>query len=328
MAQGIENKIVVITGASSGLGAETARHLTKGGAKVVLGARRVERLEALATELGLDEKAILKTDVTDRDQVKALVDRAVELHGRIDVILNNAGLMPSSMLDKLKIDEWDRMIDVNIKGVLYGIAAALPHMQAQKSGQIINVSSVAGHKVGPGGSVYAGTKWAVRAISEGLRQEVKPFNIRTTIVSPGAVATELIDTITDEDVAAGMMRTYEAAIPASSFARVVAFAISQPDEVDINEVLFRPTSQAYCPAPQAPRQIWSAGSARPPARRAGRKACTSRPKEKRRASPARAARRPPSRRRPSATTSRARSIPSPRRSARSTSCSTKPGLCR
>ncbi len=209
MSENIHGKVVVITGASSGLGAETARHLAREGAKVVLGARRLDRLEALASELGLDAKAILQTDVTDRRQVKALVDRAVELHGRIDVLLNNAGLMPSSMLDKLKIDDWDRMIDVNIKGVLYGIGAALPHMQAQKGGQIINVSSVAGHKVGPGGAVYAGTKWAVRAISEGLRQEVKPWNIRTTIVSPGAVATELTDTITDPDIAAGMAKTYE-----------------------------------------------------------------------------------------------------------------------
>lgn len=245
MSQNIENKVVVITGASSGLGAETARHLAGQGAKVVLGARRLDRLESLATELGLDARAVLSTDVTDYLQVQALVDRAIELHGRIDVLINNAGLMPSSMLDKLKIDEWDRMIDVNIKGVLYGIAAALPKMKEQKSGQIINVSSVAGHKVGPGGAVYAGTKWAVRAISEGLRQEVKPWNIRTTIVSPGAVDTELTGTITDEDIAKGMAKTYENAIPASSFARVVAFAISQPDEVDVNEILFRPTVQLY-----------------------------------------------------------------------------------
>ena len=245
MSQNVENKIVVIAGASSGLGAETARHLTGQGGRVVLGARRLDRLESLATELGLDARAVLSTDVTDRAQVQALVDRAVELHGRIDVLINNAGLMPSSMLDKLKIDEWDRMIDVNIKGVLYGIAAALPKMKEQKSGQIINVSSVAGHKVGPGGAVYAGTKWAVRAISEGLRQEVKPWNIRTTIVSPGAVDTELTGTITDEDIAKGMAKTYENAIPASSFARVVAFAISQPDEVDVNEILFRPTVQLY-----------------------------------------------------------------------------------
>ena len=245
MSQNIENKVVVITGASSGLGAETARHLATQGAKVILGARRMDRLEKLASELGLDARAILSTDVTDRAQVQALVDRAIELHGRIDVLINNAGLMPSSMLDKLKVDEWDRMIDVNIKGVLYGIAAALPKMKDQKSGQIINVSCVAGHKVGPGGAVYAGTKWAVRAISEGLRQEVKPWNIRTTIVSPGAVDTELTGTITDEDIAKGMAKTYESAIPASSFARVVAFAISQPDEVDVNEILFRPTVQVY-----------------------------------------------------------------------------------
>ncbi|KEA52079.1 oxidoreductase [Mangrovibacter sp. MFB070] len=245
MSQGIENKIIVITGASSGLGAETARHLSKLGATVVLGARRLDRLELLASELGLDPRAILRTDVTDRDQVQALVNRAIELYGRIDVIINNAGLMPSSMLDKLHVDEWDRMIDVNIKGVLYGIAAALPCMKKQKSGQIINVSSVAGHKVGPGGAVYAGTKWAVRAISEGLRQEVKPWNIRTTIVSPGAVDTELTTTITDKDIAQGMAKTYENAIPANTFARVVAFAISQPDEVDVNEILFRPTVQVY-----------------------------------------------------------------------------------
>lgn len=245
MSLNIQNKVVVITGASSGLGAETARHLAKAGARVVLGARRLDRLESLANALSLDARAIVQTDVTKRDQVKSLVDRAVTLHGRIDVLINNAGLMPSSMLDKLKVDEWDRMIDVNIKGVLYGIAAVLPHMQKQKSGQIINVSSVAGHKVGPGGAVYAGTKWAVRAISEGLRQEVKPWGIRTTIVSPGAVATELVDTITDPDIAAGMAKTYENAIPASSFARVVEFAISQPEDVDINEVLFRPTSQVY-----------------------------------------------------------------------------------
>ncbi|WP_310631260.1 SDR family oxidoreductase [Paraburkholderia sp.] len=243
MSSGIANKVVVITGASSGLGAETARYLAKAGANVVLGARRIERLEALAGEIGLSPQAIQQTDVTDRNQVQALVDRAIDLHGRVDVILNNAGLMPSSMLDKLKVDEWDRMIDVNIKGVLYGIAAVLPQMQKQMSGQIINVSSVAGHKVGPGGSVYAGTKWAVRAISEGLRQEVKPWNIRTTIISPGAVATELTSTITDSDVAAGMAKTYEKAISASAFARAVEFAISQPEDVDINEILFRPTSQ-------------------------------------------------------------------------------------
>ena len=245
MTKGIENKVVVITGASSGLGEAAARLLAEGGAKLVLGARRIERLQTLAGELGLGAQAVLKTDVTDRAQVQRLVDHAVETHGRIDVLINNAGLMPSSMLENLHVDEWDRMIDVNLKGVLYGIAAALPHMKGQKSGHIINVASVAGHKVGPGGVVYAATKHGVRVISEGLRQEVKPYNIRSTIISPGAVDTELPDTITDGAVAAGIREVYKLAIPASSFARAVAFAMSQPEEVDINEILFRPTAQLY-----------------------------------------------------------------------------------
>ena len=245
MTQGISDKVVVITGASSGLGEAAARQLAKDGAKLVLGARRIDRLQTLAKALSLGGEAVVQTDVTERDQVKRLVDRAAQLYGRIDVIINNAGLMPSSRLERLQVDEWDRMIDVNIKGVLYGIAAALPYMIAQKSGHIINVSSVAGHKVGPGGAVYAATKHAVRALSEGLRQEVKPYNIRTTIISPGAVATELTHTVTDPVVAERMQKTYEDAIPADSFARAVAFAMSQPEDVDINEILFRPTAQAY-----------------------------------------------------------------------------------
>ncbi|MGF6976055.1 NADP-dependent 3-hydroxy acid dehydrogenase YdfG [Paraburkholderia sp. JPY465] len=245
MTENIKDKVVVITGASSGLGESTARLLAQNGAKLILAARRLDRLQALAHELGLGDDATVKVDVTDRKQVEVLIAHAVKVHGRVDVLLNNAGLMPSSMLESLHIDEWDRMIDVNIKGVLYGIAAALPLMKRQMSGHIINVSSVAGHKVGPGGAVYAATKHAVRVISEGLRQEVKPYNIRTTIISPGAVATNLIDTITDPAIAANMKKTYEKAIPADSFARVVAFAMSQPEDVDINEVLFRPTSQAY-----------------------------------------------------------------------------------
>lgn len=244
MTDNIRNKVVVITGASSGLGAETARQLVEAGAKVMLGARRMDRLQALAEELGLSQDAIVKTDVTDAAQVEALVDKAVQLHGRIDVILNNAGLMPHSPLERRKIEDWDRMIDVNIKGVMYGIAAALPHMIEQKSGQIINVSSVAGHKVRPGSAVYAATKSAVRMITEGLRQEVKPYNIRSTILSPGAVATELTSSVTEDDVAKNVKAFYdEHAIPASSFASCVLFAMNQPAEVDINEILFRPTSQ-------------------------------------------------------------------------------------
>src|SRR3954454_3920174 len=197
MSSNIEGKDVVITGASSGLGEATARHLVGEGAKLVLGARRLDRLQALNRELNLGTDAAVATDVTDRAQVKRLVDAAVAIHERIDVIINNAGLMPHSPLERGKVDDWDRMIDVNIKGVLYGIGAALPHMKQQMGGHIINVASVAGHKGRAGGAVYSATKHAVRVISEGLRQEVKPYNIRTTIISPGMVATELPDSITE-----------------------------------------------------------------------------------------------------------------------------------
>lgn len=245
MENNIQGKVVVITGASSGLGEATARHLSGLGATVVLGARRVERIEALAKELASSGgKALaVQTDVTRCEEVQKLVDAAVAAYGRIDVMINNAGLMPHSPLERLKVADWDRMIDVNIKGVLYGIAAALPYMQQQKSGHVINVSSVAGHKVRPGSAVYAATKHAVRALSEGLRQEVKPYNIRTTVISPGAVATELPNSITEVDIAASVKKIYEVAIPAASFARAVAYAISQPDDIDINEILFRPTRQ-------------------------------------------------------------------------------------
>jgi NADP-dependent 3-hydroxy acid dehydrogenase YdfG len=246
MSTNIQGKVVVITGASSGLGQATARLLSAQGAAVVMGARRIDRLQTLAEELaGGGGKALaVATDVTQRDQVNRLVDAAVQAYGRIDVMINNAGLMPHSPLERLKVDDWDRTIDVNIKGVLYGIAAALPYMKEQKSGHIINVSSVAGHKVGPGSAVYAATKHAVRALSEGLRQEVKPYSIRTTVISPGAVATELPNSITEPDVAENIHKFYETyAIPADSFARAVAFAMSQPEDVDVNEILFRPTRQ-------------------------------------------------------------------------------------
>jgi NADP-dependent 3-hydroxy acid dehydrogenase YdfG len=246
MSHNIEGKVVVITGASSGLGEATARLLSAQGASVVLGARRIDRLRVLADELsGRGGKALaVPTDVIQCDEVKRLVDAAVQTYGRIDVMINNAGLMPQALLERLKIDEWNRMIDVNIKGVLYGIAAALPHMKQQKVGHFINVSSVAGHRVGPGFAVYAATKYAVRALSEGLRQEVKPYNIRTTVISPGAVATELPNTVTDPQAAERIRKFYaEVAIPAESFARAVAFAMSQPEEVDVNEILFRPTRQ-------------------------------------------------------------------------------------
>jgi NADP-dependent 3-hydroxy acid dehydrogenase YdfG len=246
MTEGIKDKIVVVTGASSGLGEATARLLSAQGATVVLGARRADRLEALAKDIeARGGKALaLQTDVTRREQVKALVDSAVQTYGRIDVMINNAGLMPQAPLEQLKVDEWDRTIDVNLRGVTYGIAAALPHMQRQKSGHFVNVSSVAGHRVGPGFAVYAATKFAVRALSEGLRQEVKLYNIRTTVISPGAVATELPNTVSDPAAAERLRGFYaQVAVPADSFARAVAFALSQPPEVDINEILYRPTRQ-------------------------------------------------------------------------------------
>jgi NADP-dependent 3-hydroxy acid dehydrogenase YdfG len=246
MKNNIEGKVIVITGASSGLGEASAKHLSEQGAIVILGARRIERIKSLAKEItDKGGKALaIKTDVTDIEQVKKLVKGAIEKYGRIDVMINNAGLMPQSLLESLKIDEWDRMIDVNIKGVLYGIAAALPYMKKQKMGHIINVASVAGHTISKGSVVYNATKHAVRVISEGLRKEVKPYNIRTTIISPGAVDTELPNTITDEATAKGTKAFYaKYAIPADSFARAVAYAISEPEDVDINEILYRPTSQ-------------------------------------------------------------------------------------
>jgi NADP-dependent 3-hydroxy acid dehydrogenase YdfG len=246
MSNKIKGKVVVITGASSGLGEASARLLSAQGATVVLGARRSDRLQSLADELsGSGGKALaVATDVTHRNQVKKLVDTAAQKFGRVDVMINNAGIMPRAPLERLTIDDWDRTIDVNIKGVLYGIAAALPHMKKQKSGHMIFVSSVAGHKIGPDFAVYAATKHAVRALAEGFRQEVKPYNIRTTIISPGAVATELPDSVTEPDIAE-KIRTYydEIAIPAESFAQAVVFAMSQPEEVDVNEILFRPVKQ-------------------------------------------------------------------------------------
>jgi NADP-dependent 3-hydroxy acid dehydrogenase YdfG len=242
----IKGKVIVVTGASSGLGAAAARHLSAEGASIALGARRTGLIQSLAEELKQSGGRALAvtTDVTQRDQVRRLADTTVQNFGRIDVMINTAGVMLYSLLERLKLDEWEQMIDVNIKGVLYGIAAVLPYMIEQKSGHIINVSSVAGHKVPWAGAVYAATKHAVLALSEGLRQQVKHYNIRTTVISPGALATELPDYITDPE-AAGMIRKFysDFAIPPDSFARALAFAINEPDDVDVNEILFRPTRQ-------------------------------------------------------------------------------------
>lgn len=246
MTDNITGKTVVITGASSGMGAAAARHLAEKGANVVLGARRTDRIEALMAEIAeAGGKAIaVATDVTKREDLLRLVGAAVETYGRIDVLINNAGVMPLSPLERVKVDEWDQMIDVNLKGVLYGVAAALPHMIAQKSGHIINVSSVAGHKLFGGSAVYSATKFAVRALSEGLRQEMAPHNIRATIISPGAVKTELLDHISETDVQkANQDYVGQIGVPAETLARLVAFAINEPEDVGINEILFRPTAQ-------------------------------------------------------------------------------------
>lgn len=241
----IDGKVVVITGASSGLGEAAARHLSREGAIVVLGARRSDRIDSIAEELSRSGRRALavRTDVTQFAQVKRLVDSAVESYGRIDVMIGNAGLMAHSPLDRLKVGDWDRMIDVNLRGILHGIAAALPHMQRQRSGHFINVSSISGHKVRPTTAVYAATKHGVRAITEGLRQEVKAYNIRTTVISPGAVESELPRGLTEPDIAEKMLKLYDIALPAESFARMVAFAIGQPEDVDVNEIVFRPTRQ-------------------------------------------------------------------------------------
>lgn len=240
----INGKVVIITGASSGLGKATALRLAKGGAKLVLAARREERLVELRDaiiEQGGD--AIYQvTDVTDRTQVESLAKAAKEAYGRIDVLVNNAGLMPLSPLDELKVDEWDQMVDVNIKGVLYGIAAVLPTMREQHVGHIINLSSVAGHKVFPSSAVYSATKYAVKALSEGLRQE-GDGEIRSTNISPGAVATELTSTISDPDTAKNVDEMYEMAIDPDAIARAIAYAIEQPADVDVNEIIIRPTKQ-------------------------------------------------------------------------------------
>ncbi|WP_236233626.1 SDR family oxidoreductase [Pseudomonas tohonis] len=247
MSNNINGKVIVITGASSGLGEAAARHLAALGASVVLGARRVDRLDALVSEItAAGGKAVaFATDVTDPAQVRALVQGGIEAFGRIDVLVNNAGLMAIAPLSETPVQEWDRMIDINIKGVLYGIAAALPVFQAQRSGQFINVASVAGHKVfSPGGTVYSGTKFAVRAISDGLRHEVGG-DIRVTVISPGAVDSELKLGSSHEESRQALGEFYKLAIPAESVARAIAYAVEQPADVDINEVVLRPTAQDF-----------------------------------------------------------------------------------
>lgn len=244
MSNILSGKVIAITGASSGIGEAAARLLARAGAKVVLGARRTQRLEQIVDDIAQSggEALAVHLDVTDCAQVEAFMQSAVNKFGSLDVLINNAGVMLLSMLDDAKFSEWDRMIDVNIKGVLYGIGSALPIMRRQGSGHIINVSSVAGHRVGPSSSVYSGTKFAVRAISEGFRQEAGP-TIRSTIISPGAVTTELPDHITSGAIADAVKAMYATAINAEAIARAIEYAIVQPANVDVNEIIIRPTAQ-------------------------------------------------------------------------------------
>ncbi|GGD91520.1 oxidoreductase [Paenibacillus nasutitermitis] len=239
-----DGKVVVITGASSGIGEATARLLASQGAHIVIGARRLERLEALASDIRAEGGSVAyqQLDVTDLDQMKAIVLMAQKRFGRLDVVVNNAGVMPLSPLEALKIDEWNRMIDVNIRGVLHGIAAGLPIMREQGFGQFVNVASIGAYEVSPTAAVYCATKYAVRAITEGLRQEAGS-NIRATLVSPGVTESELADSITDEG-ARQLMKDYRRiALPASAIARSIAYAIEQPEGVDVNELIIRPASQ-------------------------------------------------------------------------------------
>jgi NADP-dependent 3-hydroxy acid dehydrogenase YdfG len=242
----ISDTVVAITGASSGIGEATATLLAERGAKVVLGARRTERLEALAARIvgAGGEVAYQQTDVTRRRDLNALVALACQRFGKLDVLVNNAGVMPISPLDELRVDDWEAMIDINIKGVLYGIAAALPVFGEQGFGHFINTASTAAFRVTPNQSVYAGTKMAVRAISEGLRQEAGD-NLRVTIISPGMTSTAFADSITDQTVRAELETRRDAiAMPPDAIARAIAFAIEQPPDIDVGEIVVRPTAQS------------------------------------------------------------------------------------
>ncbi|OAS15905.1 SDR family oxidoreductase [Paenibacillus oryzisoli] len=244
--ENIQSKVVIITGASSGIGQATALLLAKNGAKVVLAARREDRLKSIAEQIQQSggSAVYVKTDVSSAGEMRNLANYAVQEYGQIDVLINNAGIMPLSFLHELKIEEWDMMVDINIKGVLYGIAAVLPKMREQKSGHIISVSSVSGYRVDPTAAVYSGTKFAVRAISEGVRQEEGPTsNIRTTIVFPGVTATELTESISNNEIKGWVDQMNHFAISPDSIARAIAFAINEPTDTSVNEMIVRPTVQ-------------------------------------------------------------------------------------
>ena len=242
----IQDKVILITGASSGIGEACARLLAEKGAQLLLGARRTERLEQLVGEIRAagGHADYRRLDVTSQADTQAFVDAALAQYGRVDVLINNAGVMPLSRLDVLKVDEWNRMIDVNIRGVLHGIAAALPVMQRQHSGQFINIASIGAYSVVPTGAVYCATKYAVRAISEGLRQEVGG-EIRVTLVSPGVVESELAESISDAPSREAMKAFRQVAITPDAIARAIAYAVEQPADVDVSELIVRPTASPY-----------------------------------------------------------------------------------
>lgn len=242
---GIKDKVVIVTGASSGIGEATTEMLAANGAKVMAAARREGRLNTLVDRIrqagGTAEYHLC--DVTHKSQVGELARDTIETYGRIDVMFNNAGLMPLTLMKNLQVDDWDRTVDVNIKGTLYGIGAVLPHMLERGDGHIINVSSIAGHGVWPGYAVYSGTKWAVRAISEGLRQEVGD-KVRVTVISPGIVETELTDHISDNEIRPRAMEgRFDYTLKSEDIARAVCYAIQQPGHVDVNEILVRANGQ-------------------------------------------------------------------------------------
>jgi NADP-dependent 3-hydroxy acid dehydrogenase YdfG len=245
LMSGVEGKVVAITGASSGIGEATALLLAERGAKVVLGARRSDRLAALAQRIAGagGEAAYARTDVKRRDDLCGLVSLACVRYGKLDVLVNNAGIGPVSLLDDLRVEDWEEMVDINFKGVLYGIAAALPVFRAQGFGHIVNIASTAGHVIKPTMSVYSGTKFAVRAISEGLRQEAGD-KLRVTIISPGFIATDFVESVTNPEVKSQLAASRDKfAIPPDAIARAIAFAIEQPADVDVNEIVIRPAAQ-------------------------------------------------------------------------------------
>lgn len=243
--QYVQDKVITITGASSGIGEATARLLAEHGAKVVLGARRTEKLAHIAADIqaagGIAE--FMAVDVADPQAMNQFIAFAKDKFGRVDVVFNNAGIMPLSPMSELKVDEWNRMIDINIKGVLNGIAAGLPEMKAQGGGHFINTASIGAHIVVPTAAVYCATKYAVWAISEGLRQESK--DIRVTTICPGVVETELGKDITDEATKGQLKEWRKAALTPDAIARAVLYAVSQPDNVDVNEIIVRPTVSAF-----------------------------------------------------------------------------------